>query len=314
MVSNAPSWRFCGGQSVQYDVGRQKVTIAINLKVMDGLVLAADSASTLIARIGDNPPFVQNVYNNANKIFNLRKGLPIGLITWGSGAIGSSSIATLTKILRARLSGRDADHAAWHLDAENYEILAISNQVRQFFYEEHYQAAFAAWPEKPLLGFVVAGYSSASVTPEEYTIQIDTHGNCHGPIALRQPEQVGVTWNGFPEPLTRLMLGFSANLLPLLQSEMPEHQAAVAAAFGRVSGQLVAPLVQAAMPLQDAIDLAAYLAEIVVKFSSFAPGAPVVGGPIEVAAITKYEGFKWVKRKYYYDREFNPTQEEDGHG
>ena len=30
-----------------------------------------------------------------------------------------------------------------------------------------------------------------------------------------------------------------------------------------------------------------------------------IGGPIELAAITKHEGFKWVARKHYYGEELN---------
>jgi hypothetical protein len=39
----------------------------------------------------------------------------------------------------------------------------------------------------------------------------------------------------------------------------------------------------------------------------FAPGHQLVGGPTEVAAITKHEGFKWVKRKLYYHDDLNPN-------
>jgi hypothetical protein len=287
------------------------VTIAINLKVNDGVVLAADSATTLITRDPQGRPVVTNVYNNANKIFNLRKGSPIGLITWGSGSIGLASIATLAKDLRSRFTDRTDGFEDWQLNPENYELLEVARNVQRFFYEEHYQEAFAAWPEKPMLGFVVAGYSKPSRAPEEYTIQMDNRGNCVGPVAVRQPEQVGATWNGMQDPLTRLILGFAPNLLPLLQEAMPEHRAELAAAFAKVRPQLGVPFVQAAMPLQDAIDLAKYLADLAISFSKFAPGAAVVGGPVEIAAITKHEGFKWVLRKYYFDRSYNPTEEDD---
>lgn len=31
-----------------------------------------------------------------------------------------------------------------------------------------------------------------------------------------------------------------------------------------------------------------------------------VGGPIDLAVISKYDGFIWLKRKYYFDKELNP--------
>ena len=63
------------------------MSIAVIIGVHDGVVLAADSASTLT--LGGTAPQpgsrqvvgVLNVYDNANKIFNLYKGRPLGCIT-----------------------------------------------------------------------------------------------------------------------------------------------------------------------------------------------------------------------------------------
>jgi hypothetical protein len=75
------------------------MSIAILIGVHDGLVLAADSASTLTLQ--QQPPpgvtipggtLVANVYDNANKIFNLVKGKSLGCVTFGSGSIGNASV------------------------------------------------------------------------------------------------------------------------------------------------------------------------------------------------------------------------------
>jgi hypothetical protein len=31
----------------------------------------------------------------------------------------------------------------------------------------------------------------------------------------------------------------------------------------------------------------------------------IVGGPIEIAAITKHEGFRWIQRKHFYPAGLN---------
>lgn len=50
------------------------------------------------------------------------------------------------------------------------------------------------------------------------------------------------------------------------------------------------------MPIQDAIDLAPYLVETTIGFIRFSVPRPKTGGgPIEIAAITKHEGFQWVQ-------------------
>ena len=64
---------------------------------------------------------------------------------------------------------------------------------------------------------------------------------------------------------------------------------------------LYATLSVPAMPIQDAIDLARFLVETTigfVRFSVFLPKS--VGGAVEIAAITKHEGFRWVQRKSFY--------------
>lgn len=278
------------------------MTIAVCLKVHDGVVLAADSASTLL-QSGAGGVGVINVYNNANKIFNLRKGLPIGAITWGAGNIGASSTSTLAKDLRRRLSDKKDD---WYLDRENYTILEVAQRVKEFFFDENYTAAFADWPMKPDLGFTVAGYSSGSALAEEYQVLI-TQGACVGPTALRPPGETGVTWNGNPEAITRLIFGISNHTHGLLEGlglSTPSQ-----GIIDHLMTQQVAPLVQAAMPIEDAADLAGFLVDTTVRFVRFMPGADTVGGPTEVAAITKHEGFKWLRRKHYYTRQLNP---EDG--
>ena len=110
------------------------MTIAISLKINDGLVLAADSASTVMAMVpGQQMANVLNVYNNANKIFNLYKGLPIGAITWGGGAIGAASIATIVKDLRDRFSGKNPPNLSWVIQKTDYTIEQVAKQFRSRF-------------------------------------------------------------------------------------------------------------------------------------------------------------------------------------
>ncbi|HVV76783.1 MAG TPA: hypothetical protein VHC43_12165 [Mycobacteriales bacterium] len=280
------------------------MTIAITLKVHDGVVLAADSASTLLQSSPEGVGVI-NVYNNANKIFNLRKGLPIGAITWGAGNLGVASTSTLAKDLRRRFTDESDE---WHLNPETYTIGEVAQHVKEFFFDQHYQEAFAEWPQKPELGFTIAGYSANSPLAEEYQVVI-ADGDCVGPTALRPPDDTGLTWNGNPEAITRLMFGVSTFTPQVLTTMGLGEQAQ--AITDALSQQQVAPLVQAAMPIEDAADLAEFLVHATVRFVRFLPGADTVGGPIEIAAITKHEHFKWIKRKHYYSRELNPERNAD---
>ena len=300
------------------------MTIAISLKVNDGLVLAADSASTLtnLGPTGE-PTSVVNVYEHANKIFNLRKGLPIGAITWGSGNIGNASISTLAKDLRRRFMGQEPDHEDWHIDPANYSIQEIAGRVREFMYEEHYVPSVADWPEtieneegeqvplaRPELGFIVAGYSPGKSLAEDFRILIE-NGSCSAPEPVWPTEDgSGAVWHGQPEALTRLLLGMGTELPLVLQHDLEIAPDQVKEVVDLLSNRLGVDLVQPAMPFQDAIDLAEFFVDLTIQFTRFGPGAPTVGGPIEIAAISKHEGFKWIKRKHYFNDEFNPPLEE----
>lgn len=293
------------------------MTIAISLKINDGVVLAADSASTILGVTPEGQSVAINIYNNANKIFNLRKGSSIGAITWGSGSIGTASISTLAKDLRRRFSGVEGSHAKWSIDPAGYKVLDIAQRLKEFMYDEHYVPALKEWKntaKKPSLGFVVAGYTPGQQMAEEYRIDIGEDGQCVGPTPLRQMNESGLTWSGMAEPISRIVLGFSPSLGMVLEKALgvPPQQVGPALAIIQANLQQTGFLVHPAMPLQDAIDLAEFLVYAATQYHRFAPGAPGVGGPIEIAAISKHEGFKWVKRKYYFSRKLNPEEDVSG--
>lgn len=285
------------------------MTIAISLKVNDGVVLAADSASTLVHQDAAGNSVVVNVYNNANKVFNLRKGYPIGAITWGLGNIGTASTATLIKDLRRRFAGEDNAHQNWKIH-EPYQIEEIATRFREFIFDEYYIPAFQNAAQKPYVGFIVAGYSTDEAMAEEYQIEI-ANGVCNPPQLVRPKAEAGVAWQGEPEAITRLILGFSNNLPNVLMQNLGVSQAQIGPAMEVIRQALTAQLVLSAMPFQDAIDLAEFLVELTIKYSRFSSGPQTVGGPIEVAGISKHEGFKWIRRKHYFSRDLNP---EESHG
>jgi hypothetical protein len=255
------------------------------VKVHDGLVLAADSATTLVQRDSNGQTIETNIYNNANKVMNLYKELPIGLMSWGLGSIGSSSVVTLGKDLRRRLQGEDSNHTEWAIDPTSYSIGQVATRVREFFYEENYLASMPAGipPVNPL-GLLIGGYSADGNQAKVFTLNADEKG-CTPPTPTLT-EEYGAVWSGQPEAITRLVLGVRGNLgqalinLQVKPEEVPAYVEAIKAQFAT-------EIVNGAMPIQDAIDLAEFLVDVTIKYVRFCPGSETVGGPIEVAAISK---------------------------
>lgn len=284
------------------------MTIAIAVQVHDGIVFASDSASTLSVTDSAGKTEIVNVYNNSNKIFNLRKGLPIAGMTYGMGSFGSSSISTLAKDLRQRFSGKDPAHADWHLDPATFTIEQVAIRARQFLFEEHYQ---------PLgiqgvgfqFGFLVGGYSANAQLSELWEVKI-ADGNCPAPVQVFPQGHFSTYAAGDPEAFMRLALGHGSKLGAALL-KMGLDAANLDAAITDIRSEVEVQLVEPPMPIADAIDLAEFFVYATCMFTRFKRGAATVGGPVESAAITKHEGFKWAKRKHYFDGILNPQERED---
>lgn len=282
------------------------MTIALVVKVNDGYVIASDSATTVATFTPAGQVTVENIYNNANKIFNLYKGLPISVLTWGLGNIGPASISTLAKDLRARFASGPKQ---LRLKPDSYSMTQVAEQFKDFFYDEHYEPfaaeAKAKGEDVPVLGLSVSGYGAGQDQPEIFQLDLSPDG-CRGPTEILAGE-TGAAWWGQYEAISRLLNGVSAFApLALTNLKLAKDENEAVAIAQDIANQVRVGIVGPAMPIQDAIDLAEFLVRVTIGFVRFCPGHPTVGGPIEIAAVTKHEGFRWVQRKHYFDAKLNP--------
>jgi hypothetical protein len=281
------------------------MTIALALKVGDAVILGADSASTLLGPTG----FV-NAYFNAEKVFNLVKGLPIGGVAYGLGGLDKRSLSYVMKDLRQQFTNNGGPR---YLDPTSYQIADVARHVKEFVYDSLYCREYPQTVPDPAtgkpkktyqaLGFMIAGYSAAETQAEVWAIEIRDDGTCVGPTLVCPRDTTGwIQGGGQPEAIQRLLGGYSPRILQgLVKSGLDET---TARSF--LSSQPMEVLVQPAMPIQDAIDLVDYLIQVTAGFVRFTPGPPTVSEPIDIAAITQHEGFRWVRRKHYFRSELNP--------
>lgn len=263
------------------------MTIAIALKINDGVVLATDSASSIIGENDNGRSEVIYTYFTADKLFNIKKGSPIGVMTWGHGSINEESISTLAKDFRKELENVDYD-----------SVKQVVNKFIKFLKPKLIN--------ETSLGFLIAGYSNNQSHPEMFLINIDL-GVIQDPIELNKDDPLSISWFGETLFLSRLLLGFDEGVFEILgQHGIGEED--IEMIIDDCYQNLQLPLGVPAMPIQDAIDLVKFLADISVNSSKFVPGPQVIGGPIDIAVITKHEGFKWIQRKHYYDNNLNQTR------
>ncbi|NJL95743.1 MAG: hypothetical protein HC915_19440 [Anaerolineae bacterium] len=278
------------------------MTIVLSVKVNEGVVVAADSAATLSGPVPGvaNTLQVTNVYTHANKIIHLHKDLPLGLATWGAGSIGQESVYTLSKDLRQDLMGQETKAAL--------SVSEAAQQVRDYFFEQKYQQLYGQQPPElqPPLGILVFGYSPGQPLAEEWLVEIQPGGHCPPPQPIRKLGEAGLSWHGEQEAIHRLVWGYSQALHEVLDTVALEPEAQQAIVAGLQQRAHVNYLVHPAMPIQDAIDLAEFLVHLTIMYARFVPGPPIVAAPIEIATITKHEGFRWIRRKFYFDQQYNP--------
>jgi hypothetical protein len=281
------------------------MTVCVAVTVDDGLVLAADSASTLLQTDEHGRSAVVNVYKYGNKVFNLVRGLPLCAMTAGMGSIGRVPIQSLAKDLRANLAG-DAANGGYKIDREDFTIEQIAIFARKFLFEDRYQKLDPVPPPPHALEFWVGGYSSREERPELWKVLIK-NGTCEAPKCLRKPGDCGIDWGGQPEAIHRLLIGF-AQSVPEVLKDAGVPEADLPTLMDLIRQKTMAPLVAPQMPVQDAIELAEFLVDLTKKYVRFLPGADVVGGDTDIATVTRHERFKWISRKHYYPSHLNPLE------
>lgn len=281
--------------------GEELVTVVVAVVSSDGLALASDSATTQQMLDGGGIVRTSNVWNSANKIFNLRKCWPVGAMTFGRASIDGNSIATHAKNLRARFSGEVADPTVPVLDSETFTIEEVANVVSSYFGE-----MCAAEPNAGPLGFLVAGIGGQESSPEVWHVMLDQGSGTVSQVI--PPGETGIVHQGMTDAVTRLVDGAGQSLGNVLETmgALPAGQGEPFAEA--VRDQLRMDWAWPGMPLGETIDMARFLVDTQINFTRFMPGDAMVGGPIEIAALTKHEGFKWVQRKHYYPPELNPIE------
>lgn len=269
------------------------MTVIVSIKINDGIVMAADSVSSYPSGM---------TYSHANKVVNIWTGRPVGAMVTGRGGIGSESIETLLKDLRKRFDGNDPAFPDWKLDPLTTTMHEIAHRTHHFLLKEKAEID----PENTSLLVRICGYSPNRPLSEAWDVRIEKF-NCPLPVQSQTENDWGVRWEGDYDALDRLILGRGVDMVSASMQEFGMNLDDAISANYRLTNRLTKCLALPSMPIQDAVDLARFLVETTINFVKFSVDRPskTVGGPIEIAAITKHEGFRWVQRKHSFPAGLN---------
>ena len=216
----------------------------------------------------------------------------------GAGNLGSASTSELAKYLRRQLA---CGGAALKIDQHDYQMEEVARTASTFLDK---------FVTNESLEFFVGGYGSSAPHGEIWKFSF-TNGVLEGPdLEVAQTVHAYVLWGGSGGyALHRLVLGRDQRVPTWLADAGVGHNV-----ITDIERLAYTPLVDPAMPVQDAIDLADFLVDVAKGYSAFAPGANSVGGETDIATVTRHEGFKWIRRKHFYDARLNrlETDHESG--
>ena len=271
------------------------MSIVVSVKVADGLVVAADSASTLSAKSPKGEMGVAKVFSTATKVMQLRD-YPMVVASWGEGTIGSRTISSLVY----EYANTTPPLKEIEVDSDTLSVESEARRIHEFLLKADKEVnPKASQQARQGIGVVLGGYSGNEFFPEIYVMNVP-----QGEFTQKRKtaddgtENFGAHWFGITDALVRFHHGRDERLRGVLEREGLDATV-IDKVFDTMSAELEYPVPFGGMPLQDAIDYAEFMAGLAVARHRFVLGPEVCGGAIDVAAITRREGFIWVKQKTY---------------
>jgi hypothetical protein len=262
------------------------MSLAIAFKGPEGIVLAADSRITLTTTY-PNGQQVSSHFDNATKVLWLEgeEHQHIGIVTYGAGAIGLTAPRTAHSFIpefEAQLSS-----------GKRLSVSEMAVEVGKFYADQWQQAKMP--PGIDPMVFLVAGFDEGEAYGRVYEVVVPS---AVAPVERAPgPDEFGLTFGGQAELVARLMGGVDPRAVAIAQANLSLAQPqADALAKEWVTG-LALPIPYQFLPLQDCVDLSSFLVYMTTMVQSWTVGVRGVGGAVDVATITRTDGFRAVKQK-----------------
>ncbi|MFH1116907.1 MAG: hypothetical protein V1792_23570 [Pseudomonadota bacterium] len=263
------------------------MTIAIAVKVKEGIVLASDSMGTQTDDKGD----VRNFCDKTAKIFQLHEDFPVGIVAYGSSTITGYPLSLLVSDFRDCLSD-----PAKRIDRQTYDVQKIAGRFKEVVAS---QCNSRASDQKT--GFLIAGYSSSdghrSAFGEVWEIVV-TDGIPQKPIMIIDQHLPGLVHRGMDKPLIRMLAGFEDRELERIMKYYISDDKTISKIIRYCEYDLEAHPITDTTPIGNVAELAVFLVETTTYYTRFCctgSDSMGVGGSVQIATISRYKGFEKVR-------------------
>jgi hypothetical protein len=258
------------------------MTIVVGVAAPDGLILAADSRTTLSPAGATGRTRVGS--DSVQKVFALCGSY--GVACYGVAFIEDKTVAGQIDEFEASLSSQPTD------------VAGLGRALGAFF-EPRVMASLAA-AERPWqpgdeyeLGFLIAGYDDLGIG-QLLDVRVPAEAG-HAIIESGlTTSSIGATWRGQDDVVNRLMGGVDATGLAASGVSVPSD---VERALTALEYNLIPPLT-----VQDAIDFAAFFIRTTIDMQRFSDGTraspagvPGCGGPVRILHVARGKT-DWIAR------------------
>ncbi len=240
-------------------------------------MFAADSKLTTMGLAGfeqdGSPRWVDQTYDNASKVVH-DAGTNLMAMVAGHANIGRVSA---TDFISRSFFAPYGDIAGQ--DQGLSEFVNSMVQEKQSYWSDS-QVPEGQWPGPTI---ILASPAPGRGFPRVWRV------NFEGPASQMQEilNNPGLRLEGSYDEAFTLLYGFNPSVLSGVANQIGVEPQRIIEAVGHPRGWLW-PVEQInfwAMPLQDAIDFAVFVANVQVEMDRFLPGPPACGGPIDVMVL-----------------------------
>ena len=264
------------------------MSLGIAFKGPEGIVLAADSRVILSAEMqsGVEKMILPSTFDNATKLLQITGHNYVGAVTYGVGAIGQQEPRTAHSFLL------EFEDYLSKKDIKRLPIKDFAENLANFFiiqWKDRMPSNYSG----PDMVFLVGGFDAGEPYGRVFQVLIPSN---LVPIECNAG-QFGITWGGQSEYTHRLIKGFDPRMPSLVQNFLSLSAEQTTALEGHLESALSSPIPYQFLPLQDSVNLSILLIRTTMEIQNWIVGVRGVGGAIDVATITRKEGFIPVQQK-----------------
>lgn len=261
------------------------MSLSVVIKGPEGVVLATDSRVTLEAQKKGGPTISVN-YDNATKLLAFsRPHNYIGCVTYGVAVIRQRT---------AHSFAPEFEQQALVNEKKSLTVLEYANKLSDFF-GQRWKEIMPNDYTGPDMVFVVGGYDPGAAYGKVFLFKIP-----HEPTPEPRHQgdnDFGMTWGGQLQVASRLIHGLDPELPNILKQILKLDDTKINQLKNTLRKNLEYPIPYDILALQDCVDLAIFLIRTTMMAQQLAIGIRGVGGPIDVAIITRTKGLQHVQQK-----------------